>query len=165
MFSASSVHGAICTSCRLRASIVTKQLARSRKSPISSITNLSQPSRLFATTQTWRYPRARRRSSIPRDVVDEVQTGTVEERVRSARDEYGDQLPEGILGAEEEKVYERLFGLPFRGVEEVQDVVVRGGGRRRGRGKGRVEVLKMGKDGELEDFEAEEKVAKYDEIY
>lgn len=75
---------------------------------------------------------------------------TVEEAVLHARQSYGDALPEGCLTEEEERVYERLYGKPFR-VEEQEGL----GDGLEGGGEG-VVVLREGRDGVLEEVEIEE---------
>ncbi|KAK4543425.1 hypothetical protein LTR36_005568 [Oleoguttula mirabilis] len=150
MIAAARQHGSVCASCRLRASIVTKQIARSRR------TTFQPPSRLLTTSPAWRYPRSRRRSNVvpEQEIVDVApkQPLSVEDAVRHAREEYGDALPEGELTEEQYKVYERLFGKPFKADERDE---VGGGLDAQGVDEGGVKVLREGPDGALEEIEFE----------
>ena len=55
------------------------------------------------------------------DLVAELQKdgSSVEERALKVREAFGDVLPEGLLGEEEEKVYLMLYGEPTRRFREV----------------------------------------------
>jgi ribosomal protein RSM22 (predicted rRNA methylase) len=96
------------------------------------------------------------------DLVGELQKDLgVEERALKVREGFGDVLPEGLLGEEEEKVYLRLYGEPvvrMREVdlegfeEEMEGEMEEEDMEEEGKGTG---VLRTGVEGELEEVEFE----------
>jgi len=98
------------------------------------------------------------------DLVAELQKdeSSVEERALKVREAFGDVLPEGLLGEEEERVYLMLYGEPVRRLREVdleaieEEVVSELEGEE---GEYEVEgtaVERMGREGEYEEVEFED---------
>ena len=98
------------------------------------------------------------------DLVAELQKdgSSVEERALRVREAFGDILPEGLLGEEEEKVYLMLYGEPVRRLREVdleaieEEVVSELEGEEddvEAEGTG---VERMGREGEYEEVEFED---------
>lgn len=153
MFITRILHPSACASCRLRASIAAKQLARSRKVDVR---------RLLTTTSRFRKEDRNRLRSISQQSTngaaadDAVKKQTAEEAALQARRLYGDSLPDGHLNEEELKVYQRLYGAPSvyqDQTEFLQDLIDQDEGVESGTG-----VLREAEDGELEEvqFDVEE---------
>lgn len=97
------------------------------------------------------------------DLVGELQRDlTVEERALKVREGFGDVLPEGLLGDEEEKVYLRLYGEPVlrmreRDLEAIEEEIVEEmealDVEEEDEGTG---ILRTGAEGELEEVEFED---------
>jgi ribosomal protein RSM22 (predicted rRNA methylase) len=98
------------------------------------------------------------------DLVADLQKdgSSVEERALKVREAFGDLLPEGLLGEEEERVYLMLYGEPVRRLREVdleaieEEVVseLEGeDGDLEGEGTG---VERMGREGQYEEVEFED---------
>jgi ribosomal protein RSM22 (predicted rRNA methylase) len=98
------------------------------------------------------------------DLVAELRKdeSSVEERALKVREAFGDVLPEGLLGEEEERVYLMLYGEPVRRLREVdleaieEEVVSELEGEE---GEYEVEgtaVERMGREGEYEEVEFED---------
>jgi len=99
------------------------------------------------------------------DLVAELQKegSSVEHRALKVREAFGDLLPEGLLGEEEERVYLMLYGEPVRRMREAdleaieEEVVSELEGEIEGEGE--VEgtgVERMGREGEFEEVEFED---------
>lgn len=88
----------------------------------------------------------------------------VEERALRVREGFGDVLPEGLLGEEEEKVYLRLYGEPVLRMREVdlekfeEEVVgeMRREAELEDEGEGTGVFVREGENGELEEVEFED---------
>lgn len=139
-------HSTTCAACRLRSTIALQQLARTRGWRWTPLTTLESPlagrstrRKGFATSSAWR---AGERSLDPvveggqersvgstslepgRGLAAETQdrgvegdgAPTAEEAALWARMTFGDVLPDGVLGEEGLRVYERLYGKAVEGV-------------------------------------------------
>ena len=166
MLASKALHAPVCASCRLRTLIATKQWARSRRSlPIHRSRSLAQ----FSTSPR-RWQEQRKREELERDFADPeaeeegvkyakalLERGRPEESPEKAalmaRERYGARLPEGVLGDEALRVYERLYGMPLEGGEEGDE---EGGGVALEGEDGGTVVLREGDDGVLEEVEFEE---------
>ena len=144
-----ALHTTVCASCRLRASIAAKQLARRSRNCVLK----QPPSRVLSTTR-----RVLQEVTPANDalVKDETPGRSADDAALQARKTFGEYLPEGQLSEEEYRVYERLYGKPLK--FEEQEGVARDsevGIDEFGTG---TELLKEGKDGELEEvlFERED---------
>ena len=149
-----ALHSSICASCRLRASIGAKQIARSRRQRI-----VRQTCRQLSSSRgLWQHGNQQgedQGEQLPFE--DQNDVLSPEEAAARARKIFGDSLPEGYLSEEQYRVYERLYGKPLEyrdegqdldeGLEELQED--------EGMGTG---VLKETQDGALEevDFAVEE---------
>jgi len=157
----------VCAACRLRSSIVAKQLARSRTKRINvTYPTQSTTTRFLSTARVTPQQAAKQqpgRSSAHIDEATEKQDivpwngldpKTPAQAALHAREVFGDALPEGFLDEEGYKAYERLYGTPLK-FEEVDDVVDGEGvvvlEEEEGTG-----VLREGQDGELEEVAFEE---------
>ncbi|GAB7359562.1 hypothetical protein MBLNU230_g6750t1 [Neophaeotheca triangularis] len=168
-----------CASCRLRSTLTTLRLARS-KNPFHHAT----PRALFATTpgrqqtlppnelQTLIYDldsasetfgldsRTYAARSRTKAFASPSSSGlSAKERVELVRRRLGDVLPEGVLTDEELRIYERLYGRPLSGEEVGEEGLedgVEGGDvaeeEMETRGTG---LLREGRDGRLEEVEFE----------
>lgn len=168
--SAARLH--VCHRCRLHSLISVKQSARSRKQ-LPKLQTRHVRSKRFSTTSRLRQQLSGQTEDL-RQLLHELDTSAVnggfgqaaqarvstrstdgeesaEAIVARARRTYGDALPEGHLSAEEQKVYERLYGKPralsdeldvteVDAVEEDAEAVQLGTG-----------VLREGKEGTLEE--------------
>lgn len=163
-----ALHSSLCASCRLRSSILAKQLARTRPRTITFAGRYEQGrvevgSRYLSATSSARLDHHAVRPNIPSDdhgdeedlhlrQVVEEQTSPEEAALR-AREVYGDALPEGVLGEEGRRVYERLYGKPREIAEgEGEDD---GGVLLDDDGTG---VLQEGEGGVLEEVEFDEEI-------
>jgi len=99
------------------------------------------------------------------EIVEELQKElSVEERALKVREGFGDVLPEGLLGEEEEKVYLRLYGEPVVRMREVdlerfeEEVVgeMREEAELEDEGEGTGVFVREGENGELEEVEFED---------
>lgn len=170
----------ICASCRLRANLTAKQLARS-KTPFHPSPPPPPPRRAsFATSRRLR--QNRNEGHELQTLIYELDTASnhfgldsrtyaarsrtkppppkqsVQDRVFQVRQRYGDVLPEGVLDEEGMRVYERLYGkaLPLdMGVEALEDVIEENEAEVGERGTG---LLREGLDGRLEEVEFEVEV-------
>ncbi|KAH9843303.1 37S ribosomal protein-like protein Rsm22 [Teratosphaeria destructans] len=160
------LHTSGCASCRIRASIATKQWARSRQAAANGAP------RLFTTTTPHRHPRRRPSSkAVPiaghNDALfaaRKQQLGPEEVALR-ARQAFRDAAPpEGALSGEEQRVYERLYGSGFR-VEDAPRPGEEGGPtaafplRPTEEAGAGTALLREGAGGVLEEIEFDEEVA------
>ncbi|KAK5163358.1 37S ribosomal protein S22 [Saxophila tyrrhenica] len=179
-----AIHPSVCTSCRLRTSIVAKQLARRRGGRCLSSTSLPvATNRTALRTQAQPHARAQPQtrpytSAVPKRQQHERPAAGTEageaasdeallaaaqarqsptEAAIKAREEFGDALPEGLLGEEALRVYERLFGRAVvleEGLEEGTGVEE---GGEEGEGAVGTGVLVEGREG-LEEVVFDEEV-------
>ena len=115
MFSQRLIHRTVCASCRLRASIVSKQLSRTRKPLLDSLNSrpLSTSRRLLQISQA---------SAAPEEV-DSTPEYDPEAIATTARKQYGNYLPKDELNEEELKIYERLYGRPLE-LQEQEEITL-----------------------------------------
>ena len=154
MLVASRAHGLSCAACRLRASIVTKQLARNRRSATLPV----QTKRLLSSTNAFAFPRARRNPvGQPQAYSAPQPNPNPEDVARIAREEFGDRLPEGLLNEEQFRVYERLYGSPLT-VDEGHEAALDAAERLASveEEAERTGVARVGVGGEWEDVEFDE---------
>lgn len=95
------------------------------------------------------------------DLVGELQRedSSVEKRALKVREAFGDVLPEGLLGEEEENVYLRLYGEPIGRMREVDLEVLEEeimGELEEEEAEEGTGVMREGKEGELEEVEYED---------
>ncbi|KAI7524813.1 hypothetical protein KC331_g17890, partial [Hortaea werneckii] len=178
---ARSTHSSACAACRLRANIISKQLARCRRPATTPTTTLPfRNQRPLTTTSPSLYPRARRgerRTDTNHELQPHQQQPSrppglsPEDVARIARQEFGDRLPEGALTAEEYRVYERLYGTPVT-VDESHEAALdaQEASALEAEEAGKTGVVRRGEGGEWEEVEydedelSEEELAQLDEL-
>ncbi|KAI7218516.1 hypothetical protein KC333_g3547 [Hortaea werneckii] len=178
---ARSTHSSACAACRLRANIISKQLARCRRPATTPTTTLPfRSQRSFTSTSPSLYPRARRgerRTDTNHELQPHQQQPSrppglsPEDVARIARQEFGDRLPEGALTAEEYRVYERLYGTPVT-VDEGHEAALdaQEASALEAEEAGKTGVVRRGEGGEWEEVEydedelSEEELAQMDEL-